>query len=161
MKDDSPNQPTKSKNNNRSGNSKEQDQNDENHHFGPILQAGTPLPHIKPKGRWSPVNSPDRNTQHGSNNNSNNTNTNKQNHDSGNNSNNDSKQHHRGKRGRRRREKKGIRPVLHRLNAKLRNRNRRGRDRSRNRQDDSNRENNKYDGAMSELPTITNLTLDI
>lgn len=161
MKDDSPNQPTKSKNNNRSGNSKEQDQNDENHHFGPILQAGTPLPHIKPKGRWSPVNSPDRNSQHGSNNNSNNTNTNKQNHDSGNNSNNDSKQHHRGKRGRRRREKKGIRPVLHRLNAKLRNRNRRGRDRSRNRQDDSNRENNKYDGAMSELPTITNLTLDI
>ena len=89
------------------------------------------------------------------------TNTNKQNHDSGNNSNNDSKQHHRGKRVRRRREKKGIRPVLHRLNAKLRNRNRRGRDRSRNRQDDSNRENNKYDGAMSELPTITNLTLDI
>ena len=73
---------------------------------------------------------------------------------------NNTERHRGGRRGRRRGDKKGIRPVLHRLNAKLRNRNRHGRDKSKNR-DDSNRENNKYDGAMSELPTITNLTLDI
>ena len=53
-------QKNNSKSANSNGNSKDQYQNDENQYFGPILQAGTPLPHIKPKGRWSPVNSPER-----------------------------------------------------------------------------------------------------
>jgi hypothetical protein len=152
MQNDSPKSTSKGNNNKKK---ERKEVNDENHHFGPILQAGTPLPHIKPKGRWSPVSSPERKNHHS--NNSTNNITNQKNDVGSNNI----KEHHRGKRGRRRRDKKGIRPVLHRLNAKLRNRNRRGRDRSRNRQDDNNRENNKYDGAMSELPTITNLTLDI
>ena len=144
-------QKNNSKSANSNGNSKDQYQNDENQYFGPILQAGTPLPHIKPKGRWSPVNSPER-KGHGK---SANTNQSTESTTA-----NNTERHRGGRRGRRRGDKKGIRPVLHRLNAKLRNRNRHGRDKSKNR-DDNNRENNKYDGAMSELPTITNLTLDI
>jgi kinesin family protein 18/19 len=105
------------------------DQNDENKVAD---RTGTPLPHIKPSGRWSPVNSPEQRGRR--------------------------RTHREGKMDDDKRHGRGIRPVLHRLNAKLRRG--RGRRRSKSREP-RERSQTRSGTVMSELPTITNLAIEI